>query len=49
MKSEVWGDKVTIVFGDMREWKAPEKVNNRVFIIPSVVINDLVQTNSSTY
>jgi len=26
MKSEVWGDKVTIAFGDMRKWKAHEKV-----------------------
>ncbi|CAG8622590.1 4955_t:CDS:10, partial [Scutellospora calospora] len=24
-KAEVWGDKVTIVFSDMRFWKAPEK------------------------
>ncbi|CAI2170057.1 20379_t:CDS:10 [Funneliformis geosporum] len=27
MKSEVWGDKVTILFGDMRKLKAPEKAD----------------------
>lgn len=26
MKNEVWHDLVTIVFSDMRKWKAPEKV-----------------------
>ena len=24
MKVDVWGDKVTVVSGDMRQWKAPE-------------------------
>ncbi|KAG9296063.1 hypothetical protein G9A89_011915 [Geosiphon pyriformis] len=27
MKAEIWGDKVTIVFSDMRQWKAPEKAD----------------------
>ncbi|CAG8593953.1 3805_t:CDS:10 [Ambispora leptoticha] len=27
MKAEVWGDKVTIAFSDMRRWKAPEKAD----------------------
>ncbi|CAG8757424.1 15393_t:CDS:2, partial [Gigaspora rosea] len=26
-KAEVWGNKVTIVFSDMRLWKAPEKAD----------------------
>ena len=26
LKQEEWGDKVTVVSSDMREWKAPEKV-----------------------
>ncbi|CAG8446554.1 9825_t:CDS:10 [Dentiscutata heterogama] len=26
-KTEIWGDKVTIVFSDMRLWKAPEKAD----------------------
>ncbi|CAB4446154.1 unnamed protein product [Rhizophagus irregularis] len=27
MKSQEWGDKVTIVFGDMRKWKSPEQAD----------------------
>ncbi|CAG8702676.1 11240_t:CDS:10, partial [Acaulospora morrowiae] len=27
MKADVWGDRVTIVFSDMRRWKAPEKAD----------------------
>lgn len=39
MKSQEWGDKVTIVFGDMRKWKSPEKVRPLNFIIVLVLIN----------
>jgi hypothetical protein len=31
MKSEVWGDRVTIAFGDMRKWQSPEKVRQQNF------------------
>lgn len=27
MKANVWGDRVNIVFSDMRTWKAPEKAD----------------------
>lgn len=27
MKANLWGDRVTIVFSDMRTWKAPEKAD----------------------
>jgi len=27
LKLDEWGEKVTVVFGDMREWKAPEKAD----------------------
>ena len=30
LKQEEWGDKVTVVSSDMREWKAPEKVKNLI-------------------
>ena len=27
LKQEEWGDKVTVVSSDMRDWKAPEKAD----------------------
>jgi len=28
-KADVWGDKVTLVFADMRKWTPPAKVRDR--------------------
>lgn len=27
MKADQWGGQVTVVYSDMRKWKAPEKVH----------------------
>lgn len=33
MKAEVWHDRVTIVYSDMRKWKAPEKVKQLEIVL----------------